>query len=96
MTEAELDRAVRQMVREHWLYGFRPDDSRRSTGRGWPDWTIVGRRLLFRELKTDGGELRPEQSRVRNLLLAAGQDWAVWRPADLASGRIARELAAVA
>ena len=96
MTEGELERHVRRLLADLRLYGYHTHDSRRSAP-GFPDWVIIGRAgVLFRELKSAAGELSPEQRRVRNLLMAAGQDWAVWRPADLASGRIARELAAVA
>lgn len=95
MTEAELERHVRRMLADLRLFGFHPYDSRRSAP-GWPDWTILGRRVLFRELKSSTGQLRPDQVRVRNLLVAAGEDWSIWRPEDLHSGRIAAELAAVA
>lgn len=94
VTEAELERAVRDLLKLHRLWGYHPYDSRRSEP-GFPDWVIIGSRVLWRELKTDGGELRPDQRRVRNLLLAAGEDWAVWRPADLRSGRIDQEMRAV-
>lgn len=95
MTEAELERAVRDLLKVYRLYGYHARDSRRDA-RGLPDWIILGRRALWRELKTQSGRLEPDQLRVRNLLLAAGQDWAVWRPSDLRSGRIERELAALA
>lgn len=95
VTEAELERAVRGLLKLHRLWGYHPHDSRRSEP-GFPDWTIIGLRVLFRELKTDTGQLTKEQVRVRNMLQAAGEDWSCWRPEDLRSGRIARELAAVA
>jgi hypothetical protein len=64
--------------------------------RGWPDWTIIGTRVLWRELKTGDGQLTTEQRRVGWLLIAAGAEWAIWRPEDLTSGRIERELADIA
>lgn len=95
MTEAELEAEVRRLLADRRLYGYHPYDSRRDTA-GWPDWVILGRgRILYRELKTDFGQLSPEQSRVRNLLVVAGADWDIWRPVDLRSGRIQRELAAL-
>lgn len=70
-------------------------DSRRSA-KGWPDLAMVGKRgFITRELKTEKGKLTPEQERWGLMLRQAGQDWAVWRPADLASGRIQRELEAI-
>lgn len=51
--------------------------------------------MILRELKTDTGKLTPEQERWGLMLRHAGQDWDVWRPADLHSGRIQRELEAI-
>ena len=93
MNEAELEKEVHGLIKFYGLFGFHAHDSRRSVGKGFPDWVICGKGgLLFRELKSDHGELSPEQRRWRNILLASGQDWAVWRPADLVSGRIENEL----
>lgn len=97
MSEAELERAVRDLLKLYGLHGFHAHDSRRSAGPGYPDWTICGvGGLIFRELKSDVGQLSPEQRRWRNVLQAAGADWSVWRPADLQNGRIEREMRAVA
>jgi hypothetical protein len=94
VTEPELETAVRDLLKEHGLWGYHTHDSRRSQA-GWVDWVVIGRRVLYRELKSSSGKLSRDQVRVRNLLLAAGEDWAVWRPSDLASGTIARELASI-
>ena len=101
MTEAELLYAVTSGSRKQpglcarlgvrWYHAY---DSRRSVP-GWPDLVIVGREVLFRELKSDAGTLRPEQQQWRDTLRAAGADWAVWRPSDLTSGRIETELRAL-
>lgn len=93
-SEAGLDQGVRYLLKVHGLWGYHTYDSRRSVP-GMPDWMIVGTRVIFRELKSEEGRLAPAQTRVRNLLVAAGADWAVWRPADLVSGRIAEELAQI-
>ncbi len=78
------------------LYGYHPRNSIGSA-RGWPDWVIVGDRgVLFRELKTETGTLSPEQRAVGSKLTRAGQDWAVWRPRDLYSGVILRQLQEIA
>lgn len=59
---------------------------------GWPDSTIVGERIIYRELKTQTGRLSAEQRDVRDRLKAAGGDWAIWRPRDWLDGTIEREL----
>ena len=63
-----------------------------TMAKGWPDLVLVHRsqaRLLFVEVKSDKGRLRPDQSRVLSLLwqLTEGptREWAevhVWKPAD--------------
>lgn len=65
-------------------------------GKGWPDLTIVGPSgVLFRELKSATGSRSPEQRMWAEWLAEAGQDVAVWKPRDLASGRIEAELKAI-
>ena len=89
-----LDYHVREILKELGLWGFHPLISIGSR-KGWPDWTIIGKWIMYRELKTETGKLRPDQELVRDLILAAGGDWALWRPSDYLSGRIARELTAI-
>ncbi|GAA0287225.1 hypothetical protein GCM10009527_098170 [Actinomadura nitritigenes] len=93
MNEPELEREVRRLLVEHGLMlrAFHVPDARGMT-RGLPDWIIIGRTVLWRELKSAHGGVRPEQWAIGDALLAAGEDWAIWRPADLASGRILAEL----
>jgi len=94
-SHAELEAVVRRKCSrlDVRVYGTR--DSRRAE-RGYPDLTIVGRRgILWRELKTERGKLSSEQTICIYALRAAGGDAGVWRPADLYSGRIAAELAAI-
>lgn len=74
---------------------FHPYDSRRCVP-GFPDLVLVGTTgYALRELKSDTGGLRPEQREWRDALMAVGLDWGIWRPRDLASGRIWTELAAL-
>lgn len=94
MTEAQLQAAVLQLCKLYGLAAYHPWISVRSE-RGWPDLTIAGRSLLFRELKSDAGKTTVSQLEWGVRLGDAGQDWDVWRPADLHSGRIQRELEAI-
>jgi hypothetical protein len=95
VTEAELSARVLQLIKEMQLLVHRVPDSRRVAA-GWPDLTIVGRAVLFRELKNGRGTLSPEQVRARDYLRWARADWAIWQPRDLRSGRIESELEALA
>ena len=95
MTEAQLQRAVTDLC---GLYGIRWHHQRISqfSKPGWPDLVLLGRgRALFRELKQDGRQPTEAQARWGRWLREAGQDWDVWQPADLDSGRIQRELEAI-
>lgn len=92
MTEAELMRAVTELARGLGWICYHTHDSRRSEA-GFPDLVMVrGDRILYRELKTGHGRVKPEQQVWLDALAAADGDATVWRPADLESGEIARDL----
>jgi len=77
------------------LWCFHITDSRTAPA-GWPDLTILGQGgILYREFKTATGRLSSAQKHVIGLLEASGQNVKVWRPADLQSGLIVRELDAI-
>jgi hypothetical protein len=66
-----------------WWVHANPDS--RRVAAGLPDLILVHPargRLLFREVKTRRGRLRPEQAALLDALRACGVSAAVWRPAD--------------
>lgn len=89
-----LDAHVRKLIKDLGLLGYHTHDSRRSPG-GFPDWVIVGEGVMFRELKKQNGIVTLAQRQWIDTLDMSGADADVWRPSDLLSGRIARELAAI-
>lgn len=92
MTEAQLGVAVGEACLTLRLHRYHTFDSRRSHA-GWPDEAIWGPAgFLVRELKTESGQVSVAQRVVLDSLRAAGVDVGVWRPSDLASGRITAEL----
>jgi len=87
MTEAQLQDAVMGLADVLGLRAFHSTDSRRDTAAGFPDLVIVGRRVLFVELKRQDGRVRPEQRAWLEALTAAeGVTAVVWRPLDLLDG----------
>ena len=62
---------------------FHAYSSRRSTA-GWPDLALVRTgRLLLAELKTQTGQVRPEQRQwLADLGTVAGVEVHLWRPSD--------------
>jgi hypothetical protein len=110
MSEKVLDRHVRTLLHDLglWEFSFHAPDGvkdpdgggRPRNGRyqaGFPDWFIVGPcGMLWRELKTAKGKLTPKQVAFLERIRVAGGDADVWRPDDLTSGRIVRELRAIA
>lgn len=95
MKEAHLQGAVIDMCRLFGVAWYHTYSSRRSVP-GWPDLALCGSRgFILRELKTDTGRLSDEQQHWGLMLRSAGQNWDVWRPADLNNGRIQRELEAI-
>lgn len=97
MNEAELAREVVALL------DARPQLAWHMCGRslrcrgqaGWPDLCIIGRRVIFRELKGDDTRLRRHQWLYGNVIMDAGGSWGCWRPPDLVSGRIEGELDAL-
>jgi VRR-NUC domain-containing protein len=96
VTEADLMEAIRRICQLLGIRAFHVADSRRSWGSGFPDLVMVGTRgVIYRECKGREGVLRPDQRAWGSALAAAGGDWAVWRPADLQSGVIYKQLEAI-
>ena len=95
MSEAELEIHVRHLIKDLGLLWYHTHDSRRSPS-GFPDLVIVGDRVIYRELKTAKGKVADDQAAWLDALVLAEQDACVWRPADLLSGLIGRQLAALA
>lgn len=84
MTEKELRTAIVRAAKE---FGWRVYFSWTSihSPKGFPDLCMVrGERLIFAELKTDKGLVRPEQTEWMDALRASGRcEVYLWRPADL-------------
>lgn len=90
LTEHVFQTRVVELCRWHRLRVFHSGDSRRDLCAGFPDLVIVGPGgVLFIELKTDRGRVRPEQTTWLNALSAAGSQAAVWRPRDWTAIQVA-------
>lgn len=85
------------LIQPALVYGkYRTPYAKGSTGKGWPDLTVVGPQgALFRELKRDGEYPKPEQRVWLAALSAAGLNAAVWKTVDWDSGLIELELLAI-
>lgn len=97
MSESAFDRAIVALAKGYGIklryHTHRSDKSE----KGFPDRVFVGTHgALFRELKTETGVVTPEQQEWLDGMRAVGLDADVWRPRDLFSGRIDRELRAIA
>lgn len=94
-TERSFQASVVELCKLFGIAYYHTYDSRRSA-KGWPDLAICGKRgFIARELKAERGTMTADQEKWGGLLRGAGVDWAVWRPADLRSGRIESELRAI-
>lgn len=96
LSEGELQERLVAYARVHgWRVHFVPDKLYRRSfinkgsghnaldlgDRGFPDLFMVhGDLIWFRELKVKYNKLSPEQEIWRDVLLAAGQNWALWHP----------------
>lgn len=96
-SESEFESAVHRVIQSRRCLLFFHLTRPQKLGKGFPDLVIAGPGgVLYRELKMPGGSLSPEQVSWKWTLLTSGQNWAVWQPADLESGKIERELARLA
>lgn len=94
LTERQLQGTITDMATMLGWRWYHTHDSRRSPA-GFLDLYLVHaiqKRTMLREIKTTKGRLRPAQRDWLADLRAAGEDADVWRPADLASGRVLAEL----
>lgn len=95
MNEQQWQANVVDLAKMNGWYLYHTYDSRRSNP-GFPDLVLVHpfrQRVLFRELKTDGGRVSTDQLKWIGILGAAGADVEVWRPSDLE--RIAKQLGGI-
>lgn len=95
MSETNLQNAVIKLCEQLgilWYHAYQP----MRDPAGWADLSMSGwHGTIFRELKAEGEKPTPKQAEWGQRMLASGENWAVWYPADLQSGRIARELAVI-
>jgi len=82
LSEAQWQSQVIQLAKlRGWAY-YHTVDSRKSN-RGFPDLVLVRERVIYAELKTQNGRVRPEQKDWKDLLELAGQEVYLWRPSDV-------------
>jgi hypothetical protein len=94
MAEAELQHEIMKRCQK---LGIRLHVNRSSvySTPGWPDLVVLGKRTLFRELKSQGERPTPDQRKVGILLTLGGCDWGTWQPSDWLDGTIEAELSGV-
>jgi hypothetical protein len=63
---------------------------------GFPDCVIVGRRVVYVELKMENGRVSLDQRKWMDRLTAAGEQCYLWRPQQWTDGTIQSVLLAVA
>lgn len=79
MTEAVWQAQIVRLAQRLGFYVYHPKLSRWSE-QGWPDLSLLGRRALWIECKTDAGQLTPAQCEVIVLMRHAGLEVHVLRP----------------
>lgn len=58
-----------------------------ADGTGYPDLVLYRDRIIHVEVKSESGKMGPDQENWRDRIQAAGGEWYLWRPADLADIR---------
>jgi hypothetical protein len=93
LTESQLQALVLELAVQAGFLAFHDHDSRRNA-RGLPDLILLHRRtgrLVFVELKSATGRVRPEQQVWLEALRIRHEAY-LWRPVDWFSGEIPRIL----
>ena len=89
LTETQFQKIITDMADDRGILWHHCDAAYRCSGHnGFPDLILVKDIVLFVELKSWYGRLRPEQSTYRERLDYAGANYALWRPRDLFNGVI--------
>lgn len=92
ISEAKLrDEMVIPLIKTLGLHYYFTYDSRKSP-EGFPDLVVWHNKIIFRELKTEKGQITLKQQDCLESLNRAKGDADIWRPSDWHSGRIEREL----
>ena len=94
MTEKALQTAVIDLAKWSGWMVWHDNDSRRNSP-GWPDLVLVHTRtgrMVFAELKSEVGRVRPEQHLWLRLLGMRHETY-IWRPSDWDSGSIRSAIA---
>ena len=81
MTEKQWQEEVLTLASWGGWAWFHCYDSRRSQP-GFPDLVLWRERIIYAELKSQKGRVRPDQKRVMNELEQAGAEVYLWRPSD--------------
>ncbi|MCO4276116.1 VRR-NUC domain-containing protein [Pseudarthrobacter sp. HLT3-5] len=95
LSEAQFQRQVIDLAKLHGFHLIYHTHNSRRSATGFPDLVMVSgsrHRVLFRELKTDVGKVAPAQLEWLDALQLAGINAGVWRPVDLKSGHIIKDL----
>jgi hypothetical protein len=101
--ETAFQRKVVELAKWMGITAWHDNDPLKNDA-GFPDLVLFGkmrpgrrRAVKWRELKTDDRRSQPNPAQVKfgAMLVAAGEDYAIWRPADLRSGLIQLELEAI-
>jgi len=97
VTEGELLGEIAARCEELGLRYHHCNDARHCEGQpGWPDLEIAGRRILYRELKSEDGRASRAQLDMLGRLRRARCNVGIWRPGDWECGLIGRELKEIA
>lgn len=83
LTERQWQGQVLEVAGLNGWWCYHTYDSRRSQP-GFPDLVMVRERVVYAELKREGGRLSPAQRDVIDRLENAGQEVYVWWPGDYA------------
>ena len=81
-TEKQFQDSIMELCELLNIIAFHSGDPRRDSVAGFPDLVLIGKRVIYVELKTEKGRTSKSQDIMHTRLNKSGVEFYLWRPSD--------------